>query len=69
MDNIIKVIISVCTAVIIGFLSTTFALFNKVSTLEIRADYVEKNMEACITPDKLENAKLQISQQVAMHCK
>lgn len=69
MDNIIKVIISVCTAVIIGFLSTTFALFNKVSTLEIRADYIEKRLEECITPDKLENAKLQISQQVVMHCK
>lgn len=69
MDNIIKVLIGVCTAVIIGFLSTTFALFNKVSTLEIRADYVEKRLEECITPDKLENAKLQISQQVVMHCK
>lgn len=69
MDNIIKVLIGVCTAVIIGFLSTTFALFNKVSTLEIRADYVEKRLEECITPDKLENAKLQMSQQVVMHCK
>ena len=69
MENIIKVVISVCTAVIIGFLSTTFALFSKVSTLEIRADYVEKKLEECITPDKLENAKLQISQQVVMHCK
>lgn len=69
MENIIKVVISVCTAVIIGFLSTTFALFSKVSTLEIRADYVEKRLEECITPDKLENAKLQISQQVVMHCK
>lgn len=69
MDNIIKVLISVCTEVIIGFLSTTFALFNKVSNLEIRADYIEKRLEECITPDKLENAKLQISQQVVMHCK
>ncbi len=69
MENIIKVVISVCTAVIIGFLSTTFALFSKVSTLEIRADYVEKKLEECITPDKLENAKLQMSQQVVMHCK
>lgn len=69
MENINKVLISVCTAIIIGFLSSTFALFSKVSTLEIRTDYIEKKLDECITPDKLENVKLQISQQVVMHCK
>lgn len=54
---------------IAAFIGYGFMMWNDVSQLKLRMDYVEKRLEECITQDKLENAKLQLSQQMTVHCK
>ena len=67
-ENYNKVVIAVITALIIGSISAAVSQYSKQSTLELRVEYIEKKLDECVTPDKLENAKLQISQQISVHC-
>ena len=64
MESYHKVTVSVVTAVILGFLSATVALFSEVNTLKLKVEYLEKSQESIITIDKLENAKLVLGQQM-----
>lgn len=66
--DINKLIPTIVGAGIISFVGTGIMLYTRVSSLELRADYIEKKLEDVITADKLENAKLQISQQITTRC-
>jgi hypothetical protein len=67
--DINKLIPGIIAAGIIGFISAGVMLFSDMGQMKLRMEYVEKQLDSCVTPDKLENAKLQISHNFSTHCK
>lgn len=73
MENFNKVITAVLATLITSFIIGGLLLYGKFSSLEstmtLRVDYLEKRYDDCVTQDRLENAKLQIGQQITAQYK
>lgn len=67
--DINKLIQGLLAALIAAAGGVLFNHHTDIAQMKLRMDYVEKSVESCVTPDKLENTKLQLSQQITMGCK